>query len=101
MTIPKPNETFSDDAASVLADFSATSDTLLIVFGGMAGRLSIPIFEFFNLTSPIQTKKLFLRDIQQVWYQHGLPDLADDFNGIAEYVRLQIKEQNAKRTVMI
>ena len=48
--------------AHVVLDLETESRTLLILFGGIAGGVSIPVFEFFRLTEGFPAKKAFLRD---------------------------------------
>ena len=91
---------FTDESAPVLTDFDTPSDTMLIVFGGFFGGLQIPVFEFFKVTEDIPVKKLFLRDIQQRFYQRGLPGIAEDTQGIADFLARQIEEQGVKRVIM-
>jgi predicted lipase len=91
---------FTDETAPVLTDFDLPSDTMLIVFGGFFGKLQIPVFEFFKVTSDIPVKKLFVRDLQQRFYQRGLPGIAEDTQGVADFLTRQIEEQDVKRVVM-
>jgi hypothetical protein len=94
-------QSFTDETAPVLTDFDTPSDTLLIVFGGFFGGLEIPVFEFFNVTSDIPVKKIFLRDLQQRFYQRGLPGIAKDTQGIADYLNHQIADLAPNRVVMV
>lgn len=54
-------------------DMASDSSTLLLAFGGMVGRIGIPPFEFFSLTGDMPVKRLFVRDLRQAWYHHGIP----------------------------
>jgi pimeloyl-ACP methyl ester carboxylesterase len=90
-----------DPACAVATDFETESDRLLIAFGGIKGFKIIPPFEFLNLTRELPTRKIFLRDFDQVWYQNGLTGVAGDVDGIASFLRETIRAQRIRRVVMI
>ncbi len=54
-------------------DMDGPSRTLLVAFGGMAGQIGMPPFEFFKATGAIPVKRLFVRDLHQAWYHRGIP----------------------------
>jgi len=85
----------------VITDYSPDSTTLLITFGGMAKGVVIPPFEFFNLTSEYKVKKLYIRDLYQFWYHHGLPGITDNIDGIARYLLQAFKEQRVERKIIL
>jgi hypothetical protein len=58
-------------------DLGSDSTTLLVAFGGMAGQLGMPPFEFFKATGGIPVKRLFVRDLHQAWYHRGIPGHGD------------------------
>ena len=63
--------------AHVVLDLATESPTLLVLFGGIAGGVSMPVFEFFRLTSGFPAKKVFLRDPRRGWYQLGIPGVGE------------------------
>jgi len=68
-------------------ELSSGSNSLCIFFGGIAGGLSIPPFEFYKSAKILDDHKLFVRDLRQTWYQRT-PELSDpSVNGMAEYLR--------------
>ena len=89
-----------DPTSPVAVDFTPESSSLLIAFGGIAGGLDMPPFEFFNLTSCIDTKKIFVRDLEQVWYHHGLSGIATNIDGVATWLGRTIREQSPGRVVV-
>lgn len=89
-----------DSRASISADVSAVSDTMLLAFGGLKGKLDIPPFEFFSLTGHIPVKRVFVRDLQQAWYHRGLLEEAPSIEATAELLRQMIEEQRVKRLVV-
>ena len=80
-----------DNNQSVLEELHPGSKKLYIIFGGMAGRLGIPPFEFYNSTKILEENKLFLKDFSQSWYQSGLMGVADDFYGMLAFLKERIQ----------
>ena len=52
-------------------------EILVIAFGGLAGEMGIPPWEFFRILDDLPIQRVFVRDIEQVWYQAGVPRLGD------------------------
>ncbi len=69
--------------AHVVLDLETESRTLLVLFGGIAGGVSMPVFEFFRLTAGFPAKKAFLRDPRRGWYQLGIPGVGESRRGRA------------------
>ena len=84
----------------VVLDLSAESRTLLILFGGIAGGVSMPVFEFFRLTQGYPAKKAFLRDPRRGWYQLGIPGVGDSAVAVREFLEVTIGRSGAERVVM-
>jgi hypothetical protein len=95
------HEKLDDPEAPVAASLSDTGAPLLVAFGGIAGKVGILPFEFFNLTKDIRANKIFIRDLQQVWYQQGLPGVAKDIEGIAGFLAERMEEVTPSRTVLV
>lgn len=70
---PSFRRDLEDPSAPLSMDLDGDSGTLLIAFGGMAGELGMPPFEFFKATGGIPVKRLFVRDLHQAWYHRGIP----------------------------
>jgi hypothetical protein len=90
-----------DRRAAISVDISADSDAMLLAFGGLKGKLDIPPFEFFSLTGHIPVKRVFVRDLQQVWYHRGLLEDAPSIDATAKLLRSMIAEQRVKRLVVV
>lgn len=90
-----------DPSRPVAEQFDVDSDRLMIAFGGLQGFTAIPPFEFLNLTRDIPCKKIFVRDFEQVWYLKGLPGIAPNPEGVAEYLRGVIRSQSVRRVVTV
>lgn len=94
-------ESVSDERPqSVLVDFSAASSVGVVAFGGLKlGAMGLPPFEFFKVLDSVQTKRVFVRDLNQCWYQCGLEGVADDVAGTADYLRDLCCEAGIERTI--
>jgi hypothetical protein len=86
--------------AHVVLDMEPDSQTLLILFGGIAGGVSMPVFEFFRLTSKLPAKKVFLRDPRRAWYQRGIPGIGDSSADVYRFLATAIERAEADRVVM-
>jgi hypothetical protein len=84
----------------VVFDLQPESSTLLILFGGIAGGVSIPVFEFFKQTAGLPVKKAFFRDPRRGWYQLGIPGVGDTILDIRAFLDDLVKRSGARRLVM-
>lgn len=88
--------------AAVAEDFATDSPVLLVAFGGLKGApMGLPPFEFKGLSAGLATKRLFLRDPEQAWYQRGLPGVSDHIDGVAEHLAARVAASGAERVVMV
>jgi len=85
---------------SVIMDLD-NRKTLLIIFGGIAGHMGLPPFEFSKILTSIETDKVFIRDVNQTWYQSGLPGICNDFDGIKYFLDKLICKNNPSRVTFI
>jgi hypothetical protein len=84
----------------VVFDLAPESNTLLVLFGGIAGGVSIPVFEFFRVTDGYPSKRVFLRDPRRSWYQLGIPGVGDSASGVRSLLVSTIARSGAERVVM-
>ncbi|HEX4187970.1 MAG TPA: hypothetical protein VHY83_08745 [Solirubrobacteraceae bacterium] len=81
---------------------AADSQTLLIAFGGLRGRIDIPRFEFLSVTGDCPVKRMFVRDLYQAWYHRGIPrHRARTLVSVADRLREIIEPQRVDRLVTI
>ncbi len=90
-----------NNKGAIFIDTSSDSSTIIIAFGGMKGNLGIPAFEFFKILSPLDAKKMFIRDLDQNLYFGGLPGITDGIDGIVEHLKGKFEEFGVKRVVII
>jgi hypothetical protein len=88
------------DEQVMLMDMDSDSRTLLMAFGGISGGLGMPPFEFLSLTGQIPVKRLFVRDLRQAWYHHGLPLHGDTLSDVTDTLRELIAEHEVQRLVV-
>ena len=86
--------------ASISADFTVDSQVMLVCFSArhMTARCR---YHFIDLLSDFPAKKLFIRDLQDVWYNQGLPGITQDVESTAIYLKNIIKQQNVNKIVFI
>jgi hypothetical protein len=71
-----------------------------VLFGGIAGGVSIPVFEFFKQTASLPVKKAFLRDPRRGWYQLGVPGIGDSADELRVFLEGLVAQSGATRLVM-
>ncbi len=96
---PTPDADFADRNASVIRDFSVPSRALLVAFGGIAGQMEMPPFEFFRHAGSLEVKRMFVRDLDQCWYQTGIRGLGDGVGATAEALTLETERAAVDRVV--
>lgn len=91
-------------AAGVHAELDRDGRTLLVAFGGLLNQIGqIPVFEFMSLVEAEDpaAKRVFLRDLHQVWYQRGVDGTGDTVPQVADWLRALTRRSGAKRVVML
>lgn len=94
------NELIAQPDTHVALDLSGDARSLLVLFGGIAGGVSMPVFEFFRLTAGMPGKKAFLRDPRRGWYQLGLPGVGPTAQDVRRYLDDVIASARVDRVVM-
>jgi hypothetical protein len=90
--------------SGIQIDVERDGSTLLIAFGGMMGKFAgMPAFEFFSLLSREDptVKRVFVRDLRQAWYQHGVEGVGSGVPEVASRLRELVAESGAQRVVTI
>lgn len=86
---------------SLIVDLSYKKKPLLIAFAGMAGALGMLPFEFFQLTKEIQINKVFIRDLNQVWYHSGLKNVSDNVDDTVAVLTNIISDCETEKVVAV
>jgi len=77
------------------------SDTLVIAFTGLGGKLMLQPFEFFSLTNIIGYSKILMRDPTRRLCLSGIDRELNSFQGIIEELRNIIAELKPNKTFVI
>ena len=85
------------DRSPINEDLVPGSEKLFFFFGGIAGAIGMPPFEFYNASRILDFSKVFLRDFSQSWYQSAVPTVGDDVHAIGQYLRSVIEKSGASK----
>jgi len=80
---------------------NAESSTLYIFFGGLAGGLAMPPFEFFKSAKLLDDNIIFVRDISQNWYQSGVKDISTDVEETVDFFKNEITRIAPKKIFFV
>ena len=94
-------QSLDDPNASLAVDPGDGHRTVLAAFGGIAGALGIPPFEFFRMSQAYDVARVFVRDLGQSWYHGGLPGHASDLEGTGDGLRTTLAGLDAERVVFV
>ena len=95
-------DAIQDDTISVAVDpVAGVSAPALVCFGGIAGGLLGPPFEFLRLTEHLNVSRVFVRDLEQCWYQRGLKGLGTNVLDTAGGLSKLVSNCSPTRTVFV
>jgi pimeloyl-ACP methyl ester carboxylesterase len=87
--------------APIITEMQSSSRTLLIAFGGMRGRIGMPVFEFFSMTRELPVKRMFVRDLRLAWYHRGVRRHGSTLPELANSLHELIAQHEVERLVAI
>lgn len=90
-----------DTGESILFDLHEQNAPVLIAFGGFAGAMGLPPFEFFQLTHNYPTGKIYIRDLTQTWYQKGIPGVAPNMEELARFLKKTLGGKKPSKLVLV
>ncbi|MFA9271645.1 MAG: alpha/beta fold hydrolase [Baekduiaceae bacterium] len=99
-TAQAPPDELPDDTG-VFCELGVAGQPLVIAYGGIAGRTSAPMFEFFRVTDGMPVQRLMLRDHERSWYHRGVRGVGDDLPAVEAYVASILEEAKPSRVVMV
>ncbi len=94
------HKNIDDPNLSSIIELPYKDGPLLIAFGGVAGRRGPPPFELINITKNLKANKIYLRDLQQVWYQSGVSGISTNIDETALFLRNIIDENGIKKVAV-
>ncbi len=93
--------TLKDKTTSIAVDFDTEKNVLLIAFAGLGHELGFPMFEFNNITSGLKNiNKIYLRDLRNLWFHRGLPNVGNNIESVAHFLRQYTTHPSTQRIVV-
>ena len=91
----------SEQPSAIREELEIESDVLLIAFSSMRLNHAVVPFEYDGVLRDVPVKKIFVRDLNQFWYQRGLPGIAGNLAGVGDYLTALIARQSVKKVVTL
>jgi hypothetical protein len=79
-------ELLEDEQVGYITDIGEPGP-VLVCFGGLLNHMGMPHFEFFSLLRDVPCNKIFIRDLDQVFYQRGVRGLGETVPAAADGIR--------------
>jgi hypothetical protein len=100
---PSFQEALADETCPLVLERLETTEPtpVLVCFGGLKGNLVVPPLEFMRNTQSLGVHRVFLRDLNQCWYQKGLPGYGPDVPSAAAALQSIVDSLNPSRRVFI
>ena len=95
------DERLADERAGFVAETPEPAARSLVAFGGIKGALGIAPWEFFRVTEGVEARRLFARDLDQVWYLAGIRGLGTTVGETAAALTKELPEMPGRRTVAV
>ncbi len=89
------------DKSPILVEEAKGADILMIIFGGIAQGLPVPVFEFMNFLSEYRVHKIFLRDFAQSWYTKGLPGFSKNIDDTAQFIGTYLSKYSRCKKIFL
>jgi len=90
-----------DQMSSVVQKLLPNSDTLLIIFAGLAGQLNVSFSLTRRLLDGAGASEIYVRDVEETRYLGGIVGLGTDFASTTAAIRRIAETSNAKRLLML
>ena len=94
-------ERLADERAWFVAETPDPAMRTLIAFGGIKGALGIAPWEFFRVTEGVDARRLFARDLDQVWYLAGIRGLGGTVDETAAALAGELPVGGGRRAVAV
>lgn len=85
----------------VLIERGEDNSVLIIAFTGFIHRLSMRVYEFFDLTKASGYSRILLRDENRVWYHHGIDRQRNDYPSLLRYLQSEIEKLNPQKIICL
>ncbi|MGZ8955823.1 MAG: YqiA/YcfP family alpha/beta fold hydrolase, partial [Methylovulum sp.] len=77
------------------------SKILYFFFGGIAGNIAMPPFEFYSASKIMNENKIFIRDFSQTWYHRGLRNISKDIDTTVTFLQKEINELKPEKVYFV
>lgn len=77
------------------------SNKLLVTFGGIKQGMGMPVYEFYNSLKDLKCDKLYLKDLEQVWYHKGINHDVNSILKLKEFLSDLINRKQYENVVFI
>ncbi|MCZ7671302.1 MAG: hypothetical protein M5U34_31295 [Chloroflexi bacterium] len=85
---------------AIYSQTESETAVLFLFFSGIWNKEGPPPFEFLRSTQSLDAKRIYIRDPYQLWYQKGLPGMADSLDGCLPHLQKLITTQSVHKTVV-
>jgi len=85
----------------VLVERGDDDSVLIIAFTGFIHRLSMRVYEFFELTKATGYSRILLRDEYRVWYHHGIDRQRGDYPSLINYLKCEIEKLKPEKIICL
>ncbi len=97
-----PNSPSAENESSILRDYVAQSDLLLVSFSGLKRNPEkMPGFSMRGTAAGLEVKKLYLRDLHKAWFLRGLRGVTSNVEETVDFLSDEIASVGARRVVFI
>lgn|SRR5262245_1181617 len=86
---------------AVLIERGEDNSVLIIAFTGFVHRLSMRVYEFFDLTKATGYSRILLRDENRVWYHHGIDRERNDYPSLFRYLQSEIEKLHPQKVICL
>ncbi|MBM3674711.1 MAG: hypothetical protein FJW88_07090 [Actinobacteria bacterium] len=91
-----------DQSIGLVVDPVASSERLVVAFGGIASMLDgVPPFEFLSALDSLSARVAFVRDLDQCWYQRGVRGVSETLEGTTAALCALVDESGCSRLVTL
>jgi hypothetical protein len=94
-------EVVNDPPSGGRDEVDGTSRGVLVVFSDLDADLPVPAFDLLESTADLGVPRLFVRDVDQCWYQRGLRGLSRDVPSTVDALTRVIGEAGDGRRVFV
>ena len=88
-------------AAPIKVEKGEDSSVLVLAFTGLAGKLTLPTFDFLSSAALLKYDRIMLRDDSRTCYLGGIPPAAQDFDSLIALLTQQIADLAPKHVISI